>query len=286
MTILLPEPGHPDYLRTREYTLTSKAAAAMIVALTSQAEKAEQVSAALARKSQAAIALKYGKRVAALWNEANGDNLTLLVQVLRNNPGKTLDQIIARPDVKEALIDPYLEAAEKSEKVLRQAWDASVDNATKHVKGELALIKQEWAGGEADEGVLDQLIGDLHANAEGMQKRLLAAMKDRETFAQRVKMLSDDSARRARYSTTVAVGSADSSLRRKAFALIGLHMRWRARMDDRTCKECRRLNGMVVSGTKQQFPHGDLKVYKGVLYGPPRHPSCRCVLVPTFKPTT
>lgn len=268
-----------------EHERARRVAAAFVVALASAQDKQAQVSAALVRKALEGIAAKYAAQAGKFWEDANKDALALLIPVVQNNPGKTPAQIMARPDVAEAVTAPYKAAAVAAEKALREAADAAAADSIKRIRGEFKLMGQAWEGAEPDATLVDQLAKDLHGNAKAMRSRYLSAMKDRETFAAKAKVIAEDAARRARYSTSGAVGDAATTTRTDAFAKAGLNMMWLSRLDVLTCSECRALHGIVIA-PGGEFDHGMLRIYGGFLAGPPRHPSCRCVLIGTTKKVT
>lgn len=268
-----------------ETARAQQAAASLILALASNPDKQAEVSAALARKAQESISAKYAARVGALWEEANKDALALLIPVVKNNPGKTPAQIMARPDVLEAVTHPYQQAATASATAIQEASSKAAADTIKRLKAEFKVSGLDWAGAAADDTLVGQFIEDLNRNASVMRERFEAAMQDRETFAAKAQTIAADAARRARYSTSGAVGDTVTATRTDAFANGGLNMMWLSRMDTLTCSVCRGLHGTVIA-PGAEFAHGLLPVYGDFLGGPPRHPNCRCVLVGTKKPVS
>lgn len=258
----------------------------LLVALTSADDKKAEVSAALARKRTAAIVAKYQPQVVALWDAASEESLAFLNLILKNNPLKSPQQILARPDVQEALREPYETAAEKSEELLRKAWAESEADSVQMLKGEFKLWKEGWKGHAADLGLLDSLVSDLHKNAQAMRTRYRTALiSPQKDLKASLSGIAKDASRRAGYSLSVAVWGAATSVRDSAYARAGLNKMWVSRMDEKTCTHCVRLHGKVV-GPGEEFPKDTpgaafLKVYGGKLLGPPRHPNCRCVIVGT-----
>lgn len=256
------------------------------VALTNSDDKKAQVSAALARKALDALSKKHQKQIAAYWDAASEEALRLLILVMENNPKKTRDQILKRPDVQAVLRKPYEQAAAKSEELLHKAWADAEVLSVKHAKGEFKLLGADWKGHSLDTALLDALVGDLHKNAKAMRSRYSEALSgDLKGSTDKLRLVATDGSRRARYSAQVAVWGVAAQVRDSAAAAAGLNKMWVAVMDSQTCSHCKALNGMVV-GPGEEFPvqiEGAplLKVYMGVLYGPPRHPNCRCVIVAT-----
>lgn len=256
-------------------------AAHLVVALTSSADKASEVAAALSRKFSQALVDKYTPQITALWEKANAEAAEHLNLVVSNNPAKDPEKIIKRPDVQEAMKAPFLEAAKASEALLKKAWAESEKGAVKQAKAEFKLIGAEWKGHESDEALLNDLVGDLYANAKGARTRYEAALRDGATPSQ-IEKCNKGAPVRARYTLSVGVWSIAQLVRETACMLAGINRRWVSRNDANTCKWCKALHGKVVA-PGQPFPKGKgLKTYKNKpLWRPPRHPNCRCVVVPT-----
>jgi hypothetical protein len=260
-------------------------AAELLVALSKSDQKKAIVSAALARSRTQAISEKFQSQVEDYWHDANIEALEYLSIVLKNNPKTPVAKILARPDVDSALTYPFNEAADKSEAMLRQAWQDSIDDAVKTARGDFKLIGAGWEGYETDEGLLDELVGDLHANAKAMRSRYHEALNSDDP-KKALDTVHRDSTARASFSVSTAVWSVLTQVRDSAIRLAGINKLWIARMDSRTCSHCWYLHGTVV-GPGEEFPKGSLKTYRDKpLLGPPRHPRCRCVVVPTKLPKT
>lgn len=261
----------------------SEAASHLLVALASSDEKKAFVSAALARKGLISLSETYQKQVEALWEEANREALSHLNLVLKNNPQKSKEAILSRPDVKSALRWPYEQAAKKSEYVLREAWKAGEAEAVQKAKGEFKLLKEDWKGHEADEALLESLVGDLHENAKSMRSRYREALTS-ESPKRSLEGITRDVRLRASYSVSTGVWGVSTEVRDSAIFKAGLRKMWVAVLDAHTCSHCRALHGMVLD-PKEEFPENAgklrLRAYRGKLLGPPRHPNCRCILVPT-----
>lgn len=264
-------------------SLLASEVAEQIIALTSSDAKKAVVSAQLARKALGKIEGEYADQIDKLWEDANAKALELLTLIKKNNPNKTADEIFARKDVQLVLKKPFDDAAAKSEALIREAWDKAAVDTEQKVKGEFKLGGHDWKGHELDEGVLDSIVGDLHANAGAMRDRYHDAFD--KGGMENVGGVSRDSRRRAKYSLIVAIWEAANGVRDSAFALAGLNKMWVAVLDDATCSHCRWLHGKVITPGDQfvKVPKGikPLKVYNDVLFGPPRHPNCRCILVAT-----
>jgi hypothetical protein len=269
--------------------------AALIVALTDTDAQKEAVSAALARKSTGAISKKYESEMQGLWEEANKPTLNFIRLVLVNNPLKTVDEILERADVQQALTEPYVEVADKSEALIVRGWDEAEEDAVSKVKGELALLKAQWQDFRRNRTVQRRVVADVRRNALAMKPRLIAAMRaqhrsEEEPAKEPLQKVADDSVLRARYSVQTAIWSVVRAVRDSAFQKAGLNKKWKARFGPNMCSHCRKLHGVVV-GPFEEFPKKFsglhlLAVYGGKLYGPPRHPNCECIPVATREPRT
>jgi hypothetical protein len=265
------------------------AGAALIVALTSAADKQVAVMSALARATTKAISGKAETAIEKEWAKANAETLTFIKLVMKNNPTKALDDILARPDVQQALTQPYEMAALASKTIIEEAWSDSSSNAVKRAKGEIALIKGKWKGWTEDRTLVNRLLKDVQVNSKAMRKRLIAAMAE-DDYGTALDKAANDITLRNRYTIQAAVWGAARMVRDSAFAAAGLNSQWVARFGPNMCSNCKALHGHVV-GPGEEFPHEFdhvpvLKVYNGILLGPPRHPNCECGTVPTRKPRT
>ena len=262
-------------------------AAEFIVALTSADDKKALAAAALARSALSEIAAEYEGKIGELWDAANKEALSHLLLVMGNNPHKPVEAIVARKDVQSALLWPYEQAAQQSEELMNAAWDTAEKESVKMAKGEAKLLGAVWKGYETDRSLLDNLVGDLHANAKAMRSRVLEALKSDKEQGKALGQVTNDATRRAKYSISVSVWSVAAQVRDSAARMMGLNRIWVSRMDSKTCNHCKALHGWVV-GPGEPFPKGHLlKTYRDTpLFGPPRHPNCRCVVVLTFKKRT
>lgn len=261
-------------------TQKSEFVAGLLVAL-AKTDKKAQVSAAVSRKSLTALTDSYRKQIEKIWDDANKEALTHLNLVRQNNPHKPVEDILKRVDVQSALRAPYEEAAEKSEALLRQAWESAEKDSVQKVKGEFKLLKENWKGYEVDSSLLEDLVGDLHENAKAMRSRYYEALTG---DTKRLEGITNDVRNRAVYSLSTGIWGVATQVRESAIDKAGLNKMWVAVLDENTCSHCAGLHGTVL-GPWQQFlataGKTKLKVYRGKLLGPPRHPNCRCMLVPT-----
>lgn len=244
------------------------------------------------RKILSAIGKQHQPKVLAAWEAANAEALNHLAIVIKNNPAKTMEQILARPDVISALSAPYADAAKTSAGILQQAHDQAVE----------AVQKAVGTTAEPDAALLKTLTKDLHSNAKAMRSRiskiLLGYEKHPKDVKAALKGVTNDAVNRAGMSLTAAVWMPVSHImhqvsqqqilpkpkkgQKKSKKQQPLLM-WVAIIDNRTCSHCKALHGTTV---KPHMPFKtSLKIYAeqqmdGGLVGPPAHPNCRCILIP------
>ena len=182
--------------------------------------------------------------------------------VLKNNPQKPVSDIFSRPDVLQALSQPFQEAAEFTLRHLVAVWEEQ---------------------GAPSSGYLDQLIADVMRNsilASSRMQRVIYA--DRDSADLSMNKIGADLARRAGLGVRVAEVRSRAERDLLAIAAKGQYKRWVSRLDAATCSECSALHGMVLH-VLEEFPADaggrEVRVYRDLL-GPPRHPRCRCRLVP------
>lgn len=282
------------------------AAAEFIVALTRTSARRELAVAALARKSTDAISTRYEDEIALLWRNASEETLQFVRLVMKNNPTKTVDQILQRSDVQQALAKPYAGLGKSSADLVVKGWEESERDAEAKVRSELMLLQVPWKGYRKNRTLRRQINADLARNASQMQSRLVEAMRrqhhiydaastdpvpaPREDGRDELQLVADDSVLRARYSIQTAIWSAARAVRDGAYRLAGVNKKWKSRRGPNMCSHCRRLHNCVV-GPFDEFPHHfeglrKLAVYKGRLFGPPRHPNCQCITVATREART
>jgi hypothetical protein len=184
--------------------------------------------------------------------------------VIGNNPTQPIQEILARPDIQQALHVPFQEAGAFT----------------------LAQVKEVWAaaGGPDQSDYLDQLLTDVYKNTVLAPARMQQAMTqgDSSLIQSRMTKVAADLARRNSYSVRVAEVRARTEKDLLAIAALGQRKMWQSKLDESTCSYCAALHGQIID-VLEPFPADaggtKLRVY-GDLLGPPRHPRCRCRLVP------
>lgn len=195
------------------------------------------------------------------WTTAVHGALDFILTVMTNNTHTEMPEILSRPDVQGALHDAGQEGAQAAIQAISATW-------IQH-------------GGEPDSSFLISLLGDMARNGNSFPQRMTDALLHEPH--DRVEQIILKDRLRAAAAEAVAETRARAEAELKIMRSNGVtHVKWVAKVDDRTCSGCLALNGTVVPiGT--QFPHdaGGLStpVYHDLI-APPRHPNCRCRLVP------
>src|SRR3954471_14229357 len=67
-----------------------------------------------------ALARRYDAGLA--WEQALSDAVEHILVVVGNNPGRTLREILNRPDIRQAISDPFAHAGAETLQAVREAW--------------------------------------------------------------------------------------------------------------------------------------------------------------------
>lgn len=231
------------------------------------------------------------------WDEAGQEAVEALMDAIELNPDKTLAQIVAtNVDLQDAMSVPFAEAAQSTAEQVTSAWVTGEKLGNAHAAKELKGVGLPATKGTAPDKSLEVLLGDLDKNAGVGAQKLQAAMGgDRAGIDAALQKVRTDMSRRAKYTAQAAGYMAYTGAQEDAFkkaqaqAPKGVKIRkmWVTRFGPGTCPQCAALHGTIVDvGTA--FPwkatlHPSWKPqkpYMGFLGGPPRHPNCRCVIVP------
>lgn len=221
--------------------------------------------------------------------------------VWQNNPGKTLEEILARPDVKQSFSLPFEQAAQSAAGNVHEAWNAGLEAGQGEAADQLKAIGLRPPGAQqVSEGTLNGVLGDLDKNADLASAKMTAAVQTSggpSEASDRIDRIAEDMSRRAHMSTTVAGSTAASLQKEKAYAAAskaaGLKIRkmWVTHFGPGTCPTCAAMHGTAADLGKPFPSHETLhpkwkppKPYLGILMGPPRHPNCRCSVIPITEP--
>jgi SPP1 gp7 family putative phage head morphogenesis protein len=198
------------------------------------------------------------------WTTAINDGLEHVLLVLGNNPDRNIAEILMRPDVQEALQSAGMDGAQAAIHSISQVW-----------------VEE---GAPVDSPFLHSILGDMERNGRTFAPRMTSAIQagDRDKVEQiilrdRLRAAAAEATARTRAQAEAALAQMEQN---------GVtHVKWVATVDNRTCSACLALNGEIVA-IRTQFDHlaGELTtpVYRDLI-APPRHPNCRCRLVPVSK---
>jgi hypothetical protein len=101
------------------------------------AEQASQSEQLLAARLQAPL-----QTARHSWLVAGGEASAYVRQVIAVNPTKSLQEILARPDVQEALTIPFEEANDATQAALQVAWSEGVETGRASAIEDLANVRQ------------------------------------------------------------------------------------------------------------------------------------------------
>lgn len=205
--------------------------------------------------------------------------------VMVNNPDATPAELFSRDDVSDALTLPFYAAEEAVNKSAALAWQAGRQAGWQAASEELDALGLDLGEAPPDDSyTFTALAGDAKANAAQARVRIEQALMD--GGPDEAKKVRADLARRAAYTVQAAGMMAQNEAKAQAYAdHPGVGKMWVCHFNPGTCEHCAGLHGMVVP-VGAEFPHNTgtkyLAVYNGQLFGPPRHPNCRCTLAPHF----
>lgn len=203
--------------------------------------------------------LALAANAASEWSNAVRVGIDHILLVLKNNPKRTMDDVLNRPDIQDALRHIGLTGAQAAIRAIQETWDEN--------------------GGPADSQYLASILSDMGRNGFTFAPRISEALRGGDRDQVEKVILKDRL--RAAAAQAAAETRARAEAAMQAFEDAGVtHVRWRAHLDSKTCSGCLALNNTVV-GLRQEFDHlaGGLSVpvYFNLI-SPPRHPNCRCWL--------
>jgi len=196
------------------------------------------------------------------WEEAVQQAIDHIVLVIRNNPGKEMQQILNRPDVQEALSEAGIDGAAAVIAEVTKVWNEN--------------------NGPAGSPYLNSVLNDMRRNGMTFPNRMSQALLDGDRSQVEKTLLSDRL--RATAAQTAAATRARTERSIANFRSQGMgRVRWVAHIDEKTCSTCIALNG-TETDIGAEFNRRILILNKlrpyGNLIGPPAHPNCRCELEP------
>lgn len=228
----------------------------------------------------AKVAAQWAEQAAKIWNVAVEDAQEHLALVLKNNPNKSPEDILKRPDVKAALTQPFEDAASRTVVLLHGAWDDGVGVGRGIARQRLREAGSASVGKQdVPPEVLDSLRVDLINLAETARTRVEAAFEEKD-----MEKVGKALARQrlwASMSIEMAVKRGANEALLAEYRAAGAGKEWVSRLAKNTCAYCKLLHGQVKPW---DVPFDTLgKVYGGVLMTPPRHPWCQCFIKPSFE---
>lgn len=193
------------------------------------------------------------------WVAAIQEGINHLKLVISNNTDQTLSDILARPDVQEALNEAGQAGAQAVINQLQETWTEN--------------------SGDPNSPYLASLISDAQDNGNTFAARMTTALStaDRDQVN---RILLRDRIRASAAQSVAEVRSHTEAVSNTYSLAGGTQVQWVSHIDEKTCSACVALNGTIVSIGASFNPNlGNLKVSPYFnLVGPPRHPNCRCRL--------
>lgn len=203
------------------------------------------------------------------WTEAVQEAIDHILLVIRNNPKKSMDEILARKDVQEAL---------------RAAGDLGATTVINN-------LSTQWGDASApeDSPYLERVLSDMTRNGASFANRMTEALASGDS-SQAQKILLKDRLRVVAAESVVQTRSAaEAALYRMKKAGVK-NIKWQARLLPGTnlfapnvCSSCKALHGKVVkigdSFDVSILTQNGLTPY-GKFIAPPAHPFCGCQVVP------
>lgn len=233
------------------------------------------------------------------WTQAAAESARHVALVVANNPGKTVDDILGRPDIQQALRDNWQTAVDDTRRTILRAWSMGVRLGSQQAEQDMATLGMQPGSPpaplEVGRELLKRFLDDAETNAEAAGDRMIAAVRSSDGSSEGVRNAvtteASKQATRARAGITMAGGegyhAAQTTMYAEAAAAGGyvVKVMWVTHFRPGTCRTCAALHGdVVVLGTEfDHFAHlgaGKPPTVFGSLAGPPRHPNCGCRLVP------
>lgn len=245
------------------------------------------------RDSLSAASQSLENQAAQAWQDAGQKALTHILLVVTNNPGKTIEQILVRPDVQDALSLPFQDAGVATTDAINSGWSAGVTIGQQQASADLqALGIPDVANDPIDSSsYLTDVLSDVTANVEAAPQRLADALRSVKNghVSEAITNIVNDLSNRASLGVNVAVtrGATEAKLAKYAKAAEAsgqsVVLLWVTHFRPTTCATCASLHGKMVPlgdsfSHTSTFKGKSLKVY-GTLDGPPRHPNCGCQVV-------
>lgn len=234
------------------------------------------------------MAKRHASAVALVWDTQLKQAVDHVVLVLHNNKGQGA-KVAARPDVQYAIEQAIEAAIGLSMDRLDTSWNTGALLGNAMARRQARLVGEPKPKAFApDAGLLGAFKDDLHAIGAAVQADLDKAIRAEDDEA--IKKAVSGAVLRSRMVGEASTKySAQNALGGAMEANGGHFKRW-VTTSPVPCSICVALSQLAPILWSAEFPHSspglrDLKVYGGVLLGPPRHPNCACVLVAVKEPS-
>lgn len=112
------------------------------------------------------------------WKSAGETTARHLFLVIRNSQRRSLEQLLQRPDVRDVIRVPYLDAARATERAVQRAWDQGIELGIEAANRDLQVLGYDAVdtkGLHIDTSVLERLKRDVNDNAS--RTRMCCVMK-------------------------------------------------------------------------------------------------------------
>lgn len=230
------------------------------------------------------------KAARAAWKAAGEEASDYVRRVIRLNPTKSLDEILARSDVQQALSVPFREARTTTKASIRSAWNHGVSLGRVAAHDDLGTIKVAMPMGVKPPPMTyrEMLLSDVDKNRFGAKAAFLEALSNNpDDIEEQLDKITRDYSNRAAIGANVSGHRAYNEMKLRIFAAAGVKVKkmWVTRFRPTTCRTCAKLHGSVVPlgasfDVKAHIGPGQPPKVYGDLLAPPRHPNCGCRIVP------
>lgn len=249
-------------------------------------------NAASQRAALADVLAELRAQAGASWTAEMAEAGDFILRVVRLNPKRSLESILAQPDVKDALTTPFKNATLVTQSAIKQGWETGQNMGVNAALRNLSTIGFDGNyGAFGNQSMLNKVLQDADNNGKSAAQRLVSLAADGKATQQELDSLVDDLTRRAEYGVNFAMQKAYSEAEEASYAKAAaeegavIKKMWVTRFGPGTCLTCAALHGTIRT-LGEAFP--DMVTFGtglppkpyGLLNGPPRHPNCRCRLVP------
>lgn len=262
-----------------------RAAARLAIAFSANELQSLVAGTDVLRGDAAALMKGPARQALAAWRKA-GRTLQFAVIAAAQKPGMTPSKILRSADVRKALAE-FEKAATKAQAAANRAWSAGRALGAEAAVGQLGTLGLKPVAAPSARAIAPSLLGDINRNARDMRARLVRVLKEepRPTWAAQIARETGKAGRNVRMSVEAAGTRGVRTSQVEVLKAAGVRRKlWVTRFGSGTCATCASLHGHIAP-IDGGFRYAT--TFKGTapkpyldLAGPPRHPNCRCVLVP------